>query len=311
MATTKIRPSRISVGTGVETFLTIPSSVNLASAVTDETGSGALVFANTPTLVTPVLGVATATSVNKVAITAPATSATLTLANGKTLTVSNTLTFTGTDSSSVALGGGGTAAYTDVAQIYTKAQRSSITSLTSGTTITPDFSLSNDFNLVLGHNATLAQPTNLVSGQKGVITVRQDLTGSRTMAFAWPYIFNLGIAIVLSTPALSLDQLYYSVNKYSTATVTITIATPGVVTWTAHGLATGDRIRLSTSGTLPTGLVASTTYWVTVIDANSFSLSTSFANAQAGTLIATSGTQSGTHTATSAEIVLSANLSLA
>jgi hypothetical protein len=40
-----------------------PSSANLASAVTDETGTGALVFANTPTLVTPVLGAATATTI--------------------------------------------------------------------------------------------------------------------------------------------------------------------------------------------------------------------------------------------------------
>ena len=47
----------------VATFLGTPSSANLASAVTDETGSGALVFANTPTLVTPVLGSATATSI--------------------------------------------------------------------------------------------------------------------------------------------------------------------------------------------------------------------------------------------------------
>jgi hypothetical protein len=51
------------LGTGVETFLGTPSSANLASAVTDETGSGALVFANTPTLVTPVLGAATGTSI--------------------------------------------------------------------------------------------------------------------------------------------------------------------------------------------------------------------------------------------------------
>jgi hypothetical protein len=44
------------LGTGVATFLATPSSANLAAAVTDETGTGALVLANTPTLVTPVLG---------------------------------------------------------------------------------------------------------------------------------------------------------------------------------------------------------------------------------------------------------------
>jgi hypothetical protein len=46
----------------VATFLATPSSANLAAALTDETGTGANVFANTPTLVTPVIGAATGTS---------------------------------------------------------------------------------------------------------------------------------------------------------------------------------------------------------------------------------------------------------
>jgi hypothetical protein len=49
-------------GAGVATFLATPSSANLAAAVTGETGTGALVFATSPSLVTPSLGVATATS---------------------------------------------------------------------------------------------------------------------------------------------------------------------------------------------------------------------------------------------------------
>lgn len=65
------------------------------------TGTGSAVLATSPTLVTPVLGVATATTVNKVAITAPATSATLTIANDKTLTVSNALTLAGTDATTM------------------------------------------------------------------------------------------------------------------------------------------------------------------------------------------------------------------
>jgi hypothetical protein len=52
-------PSTTTTGTGVLTFLGTPSSANLASAVTDETGSGSLVFATSPTLVTPVLGTPT------------------------------------------------------------------------------------------------------------------------------------------------------------------------------------------------------------------------------------------------------------
>lgn len=62
-----------SFGTGVATWLGTPSSSNLAAAVTDETGTGALVFANTPTLVTPVLG--TPTSGNLSNCTADGTNA--------------------------------------------------------------------------------------------------------------------------------------------------------------------------------------------------------------------------------------------
>jgi len=54
---TGITPSNIGgLGTGVATWLATPSSANLAAAVTDETGSGSLVFATSPTLVTPALG---------------------------------------------------------------------------------------------------------------------------------------------------------------------------------------------------------------------------------------------------------------
>lgn len=50
------------LGTNVATFLATPSSANLAAAITDETGSGALVFANSPTLTTPNIGTATGVS---------------------------------------------------------------------------------------------------------------------------------------------------------------------------------------------------------------------------------------------------------
>jgi hypothetical protein len=129
------------------------TSVGNATSIASQTGTGTKFVVDTgPTLVTPILGVATATSINKVAITAPASSATLTIADGKTAThnasttfagtdgktitisnsgtlsggdgftlviaanktatISNTLTFAGTDGSSVAFGAGGTAAYT-------------------------------------------------------------------------------------------------------------------------------------------------------------------------------------------------------
>jgi len=88
------------------------TSAELATAISDETGTGSLVFSTSPSLTTPNIGVATATTVNKLTITQPAAGSTLTIADGKTLTANNTLTFTGTDSSSVAFSAGGTVAYT-------------------------------------------------------------------------------------------------------------------------------------------------------------------------------------------------------
>lgn len=76
---------------------------------------------------------------------------------------------------------------------------------------------------------------------------------------------------------------------------TITIASPGVITKTAHGLTVGREVVFSTTGALPTGLVAGTKYYVkTTPDADTFTVSAT----PGGAAIATTGTQSGTHTVT-------------
>ena len=90
------------------------------TGVTTSTGTGSTVLSSSPTLVTPTLGVATATSVNKVAITAPATSATLTIADGKTLTANHSLTLAGTDSTTMTFPStSASIARTDAAQTFT------------------------------------------------------------------------------------------------------------------------------------------------------------------------------------------------
>lgn len=74
------------------------TSTGNATSVASQTGTGSkFVMDTSPTLVTPTIGVATATSVNKMAITAPTTGSTLAVADGKTFTSSNTITLTGTD----------------------------------------------------------------------------------------------------------------------------------------------------------------------------------------------------------------------
>ena len=78
--------------------------------------------------------------------------------------------------------------------------------------------------------------------------------------------------------------------------VTMTIAAPCVVTWTAHGLYDGATVRFTTTGAVPTGLAVNTDYFATKVDANTFKLSTTLANQVAGTFITTSGSQSGVHT---------------
>ena len=98
-----------------------------------------------------------------------------------------------------------------VAQTFTKAQRGTITALTDGATITPDFSASNNFSVTLGGNRTLANPTNIVAGQSGVIFVSQDSTGSRTLSYGSYWDFPGGTAPTLTTAASSIDLIAYVV----------------------------------------------------------------------------------------------------
>ncbi len=198
------------------------------------------------------------------------------------------------------------------ANTFTAAQRGALVTLTDAGTIAVDLSLANNYKVVLGGARTLGVPTNPVAGQTGVIDVWQDITGSRTLAYAWPYVFPGGTAPTLSTGKLVSDELYYYVRSYATSTVTVTSGANAVVTWTAHGLVSGQRVQFTNSGgALPTGISAATNYWITKIDANTFNISTSLANAQAATFVTTSDTGTGTQTATNFSITISNNLGLA
>jgi len=104
-------------------------------------------------------------------------------------------------------------AKTNVNQSFSKAQRGTISALTDGATITPDFSLANNYSVTLGGNRTLANPTNLTAGQSGAIVITQDGTGSRTLAYGSYWKFPGGTAPTLTTTASAVDVLVYYVES--------------------------------------------------------------------------------------------------
>lgn len=81
----------------------------------------------------------------------------------------------------------------------------------------------------------------------------------------------------------------------NTATQAFTAATTDICSATAHGYQTGDRVRLTTTTTLPAGLAAATTYYVIKLTADTFKLAASDALATAGTAVDVTDTGTGTH----------------
>jgi hypothetical protein len=145
----------------------------------------------------------------------------------------------------------------------------------------------------------------------------------RGASFAAPSVVDT-IALDTPTSASGLQRIHYAdtyqafpyvVAEYLGGTVahhyvdstpsdvTITIASPGVVTWAAHGLTAGREVVFSTTGVLPTGLTAGVTYYVLAPSANTFTLSAT----KGGAAINTTGAQSGTHTGKAPTFITDSN----
>ena len=173
---------------------------------------------------------------------------------------------------------------------------------------------------------SLSPPQGRLTLVTGVPVMTSDQT-AKTHVYYTPYVGAVvpvysGSAWALTTLSADLDMALDTTNQLvenvydlfvwnagasigagpawnTNATITVTIASPAVVTWTGHGLYEGCPIIFTTSGALPTGITAGTTYYVGRSPAtNTFNISTSVANAAAGTFVNTSGSQSGTHTGT-------------
>ena len=107
----------------------------------------------------------------------------------------------------------GTVPLLSLAQSFSAAQRGTISTLTSASTVTPDFALANNFSITLGHTVTLANPTNLTAGQSGVIFITQDASTARTMSFGSYWDFPGGTAPTVTSTLSAVDALVYAVRS--------------------------------------------------------------------------------------------------
>lgn len=265
------------------------TSAELAGVISDETGTGALVFANTPTLVTPVLGVATATSINKMAITAPATSSTLAVADGKTATISNTLTFAGTDGNTMTFPSGSSTVMT----LAASGTITGVKTLSQGS-----FKLQDDSTNAVtlqASNSTTTHTLKLPAAQGAAATaLTNDGSGNLSWAASASTTLTTGFIDIgdgtntrTATNSLLLGDVSGSTTSQS---YTVTAAAPGVFT-VAAAPAPGSKAYVTVT---QNGFTANTTYYVTQVSSTTFKLATTLANAAAGVNITSSGTTSGT-----------------
>jgi len=94
---------------------------------------------------------------------------------------------------------GQTPAALELSQQYTKNQRSAVVALTDGASIATDLDLGNIFEVTLGGNRTLSNPTNIVKGMTWQVIVNQDGTGGHTLAYGGFYDWgDEGVPVVSS-----------------------------------------------------------------------------------------------------------------
>lgn len=155
-----------------------------------------------------------------------------------------------------------------------------------------DFAKSNNFNFILdgtitsGGGRTLGIPLNISPGQAGIINVWQpDINrfGLSTIAYAWCWEFKNGVAPVLTNGSFSCDQLVYCVNYYihSNPQAVVLTDTASNIVCLSHGLISGMQIQFyNISDT--TNLSENTTYFVYVIDEDTFNIYPSMLDLQNG-----------------------------
>lgn len=133
--------------------------------------------------------------------------------HGDITTINSTLSGLGTAATKNTGTSGHTLGFLDGINVYSKAQSGAPVSLTQAATIAVDFSLANHFYTTMTGNNTLGNPSNMHAGQSGIIELKQDGTGSRTLAYSSAWKFANGADKVLSTAANAIDILCYQVSQ--------------------------------------------------------------------------------------------------
>ena len=113
-----------------------------------------------------------------------------------------------------------TLAGTSTVNAYSKQQYFAMTTLTDASSIAWDVSANQVAQVTLGGNRTLANPSNLQAGAKYVLIIKQDATGSRTLAYGTAYKWPAGSAPVLTTAANATDMITFvsdGTNMYGVA----------------------------------------------------------------------------------------------
>jgi hypothetical protein len=154
------------------------------------------------------------------------------------------------------------------------------------TTIVNDVSDVGIYNIVADQGTTFIRQITYKNSSGVAINLGTGATASMKVRKSYPA--RLNVAAYRDAPVISIGTSDPSVFA---STVTVTIAAPGVFTATGHKLLTNDIIKFTTTGALPTGLTAGTSYYAIYLTADTFSVATSLN----GSAITTSGTQSGIH----------------
>lgn len=264
------------LASNVSTFLSTPTSANLASVITDETGTGAAVFATSPTLVTPALGTPS--------------SATLTNATGLPISTgvsglgAGIAAFLGTPTSANL-----SSALTD--ETGTGAAVFAGSPTLTGSPLAPT-------QAARTNNTTIATTAYVDTATRDKLSSNRTyyvgaVIGAPTISIATP-----AVATLTSHGLQANDPIVFTVLQ-NDAVPTISAANPAVVTLT-NTFSAGQPVQFTSSGSLPIGLAYNTTYYVisTGLSGSSFQVSTTVGGAAVNTTAPTATFTNGSSTIT-------------